>query len=423
MTVFLYRFLFYPLAFVLLQTLRPLLNRKAKEMIRDKNQRFFKFNAGSKDQMAAKRPFWIHAASGEIEYARPVIRELKKRFPGVPVIVTHSSPSAKKILSGLADVDAWGALPWDIKGHCERFLNEWQPRALLIARTDAWPVMATCCKERRIPSLLFAATFAENSSRLAGFSGRVTEWALNQLATIHCVSAEDENQLKRLHVVTPVEVRGDTRFDQVFHRLENPKPVKSVLRPPLEPVLIAGSTWPEDESVLIPAFKGFKGQCKLVLVPHEIHSAHLENLEKLLTQNGLSCGRYSQLTSWQQQDVLLVDEIGILAELYAWGTLAFVGGSFKKQVHSVMEPLAAGLPVLVGPFHANNREALHFKNIQIAGIPVVQEAHGPTEMNDKLQKLVLNLPVEFKSRLQNDLQKNRFSTKHVLDWCESYGMR
>lgn len=415
----LYQAFLYPIAFVLLQALRPFLSRKTQEMAQDKNNSFFKINNFTKEEISRRRPFWIHAASGEIEYARPVIRELKKRFPDTPLIVTHSSPSAKKILQNLTEVDAWGSLPWDLEDRCLQFLDDWRPRCVLIARTDVWPVMAQCCRQRKIPSLLFAATFAENSSRLKGLSGKITEWALNALNGIHCVSAEDLNQLQRLHIRTPVAVHGDTRFDQVFHRLLHPKLLKEGLRPSGElPVFVAGSTWPEDERVLIPALSSFKNRCKIILVPHEIHKTHLDALAELLKQNNLSFCFYRDSSEWKSEDVLIVDEVGILAELYTWGTLAFVGGSFRKQIHSVMEPLAAGLPVLVGPYHANNREALHFKNKKIAGLPVVQEVKTTADFAAQLQGLIDHTPTDFSQKLKQELEQHRSSSLQVVEWCK-----
>jgi 3-deoxy-D-manno-octulosonic-acid transferase len=414
-----YRYFFYPLAFLLLQSLRPFLNDKTKEMIADKNGDFFCVSPGrSRTEIAELRPFWIHAASGEIEYARPVIRELRKQFPRVPVIVTYSSPSAKKILQGLPEIAAWGALPWDQRSRCRAFLQAWRPRCLLIARTDVWPVMAETCRREKIPSLLFSATFAENSSRLDGISGRITTWALNSLREIQCVSQEDLQQLGRLPVRTPVRVCGDTRFEQVFYRLENPKPLKESLRPAATAVLVAGSTWPEDEQVLIPAFRSVKSRCKLVLAPHEIQSAHLEAIEALLCQNGLTFCRYSRASEWKTEDVLIVDEVGILAELYTWGTFSFVGGSFRKQVHSVMEPLAAGLPVLVGPFHANNREALEFKNQRCEDYPIVQEVKTSAELALCLENSIRKIPASFAAALKQTLAENRSSTENVIRWCE-----
>lgn len=417
MTENLYRFLFYPLAFAILQLARPFLGKKARQMVSDKNSSFFDLKGRSLTELAAKRPFWIHAASGEIEYARPVIRELKSKFPDVPVIVTFSSPSAKKILKGLADVDAWGSLPWDFQSDCREFLEKWQPRCWLIARTDVWPVMSQCCRERNIPSLLFSATFAANSSRLRGLSAWITRWALGQLSEIHCVSAEDAEQLSRLGLSTPVKIRGDSRFDQVFYRLQHPKPIKKELRPATDtPILVAGSTWPEDEKNLLPAFAPAKGRCKLILAPHEIHENHMKALESQLHDLGLSFCKYSDANSWKQEDVLIIDKIGILAEIYTWGTFAFVGGSFRKQVHSVMEPLAAGLPVLVGPYHHNNREALLFKGKHLDGQPVVTETTDMSTLTAQIATLSKELPPTFPEALRRELNKYLHSSQNVVAW-------
>ncbi|WP_413291029.1 3-deoxy-D-manno-octulosonic acid transferase [Bdellovibrio sp. HCB337] len=405
-----------------MQALRPILGGKARKMVEDKNASFFevKSNQPAKD-IASKRPFWIHAASGEIEYARPVIRELKNKYPQTPIIVTFSSPSAKKILKTLIDVDAWGALPWDFQKNCEQFLETWKPRCLLIARTDVWPVMAEACHQKGIPSLLFSATFASNSSRLKGLSAEVTRWALSQLSEIFCVSTEDVRQLDRLGLQVPVHVHGDTRFDQVFHRLAHPKVIKNELRPSkASPVLVAGSTWPEDEKVLLPAFAQVKTRCKMVLAPHEINEGHMQPLEAELKALGLTYCKYSKASSWQSEDVLIIDEIGVLAELYTWGDFAFVGGSFKKQVHSVMEPLAAGLPVIVGPFHHNNREALLFKEKTLIGQFVVTEVTDITAMKVELTKLIEKMPQGFSDSLRQELSQHRHSSQYVVEWCEKH---
>jgi len=412
-----YRNFLYPFAFLILQIFRPVLSKKTKQMIADKNADFFEVKTKTAEWISQQRPFWIHAASGEIEYARPVIRELKKKYPNVPVIVTFSSPSAKKIIKGLADVDAWGSLPWDFSKDCHQFIEKWNPRCWLIARTDVWPVMAEVCYEKKIPSLLFSATFAENSSRLRGASAKVTSWALNQLSGIHCVSQEDVQQLSRLQLQVPIEVRGDSRFDQVFYRLQHPKPVKKELRPAEgSAVFVAGSTWPEDEKVILPGFATIKAHCKMILAPHEIHENHIQSLEKQLTSLGLSFCKYSTATSWQSEDVLIVDQVGILAELYTWGRFAFVGGSFRKQVHSVMEPLAAGLPVLVGPYHHNNREALVFKEKNISGIQAVSEVRDSESVASLLSLLILNR-ADFSKEIQDALLPYLNASHRVVEWC------
>jgi 3-deoxy-D-manno-octulosonic-acid transferase len=420
---FLYRNFLYPFAFALLKLLRPFVNEKTRKMIEDKEGKFFEVKTLSADLIATKRPFWIHAASGEIEYARPVIRELKNRFPDVPVIVTYSSPSAKGIIRALADVDAWGCLPWDFEKDCLEFLEKWQPRCWLIARTDVWPVMAECCHKKEIPSLLFSATFASNSSRLRGPSAKITAWALNQLSEVHCVSDLDVKQLNQLFLQVPVHVHGDTRFDQVFHRLQNPKPVKNELRPDgKSKVLVAGSTWSEDEKVLLHAFHAVKDHCKMILAPHEISESHLKPLCEELKKIDLSFCLYSQAKTWHHEDVLILDQVGILAELYTWGNIAFVGGSFKKQVHSVMEPLAAGLPVLVGPYHHNNREALIFKEKLIGAQAMVVEVSDIASMGEALAYIIETLPGGFSTSLKQELSQHMHSSRSVVEWCGSHSV-
>lgn len=418
-----YKYLVVPLAFIILQLLRPLLSGKLREMIEDKNQGFCKINSSlSVSALASARPFWIHAASGEIEYARPVIRELKRQYPQTPILVTFSSPSAKKILAGLTEVDAWAALPWDLSWCLTPFLQKWNPRALLFSRTDVWPVLVEQATHRGLPTLLFSATFADNSSRLHGLTRYLTQHTLNQLTEIHCVAPEDVENLKPLQLKTPLIVSGDTRFDQVFHRLENPKPLKSELMPsPEEFIFIAGSTWPEDEKVLVPALSELKKlHIKTILAPHETTPEHLHHLEQSLSAGGLKFVRYSQALDWPADSILIIDQVGILAELYTWADIAFIGGSFKKQVHSVMEALAAGLPVLVGPYHRNNREALFYQKKSFSSGIVVQVVHSSEDVVILLQRMKKKQEQspQIKEEIRREVGKNRHSTLRLLNALE-----
>ncbi|NUN05247.1 MAG: hypothetical protein HUU57_05755 [Bdellovibrio sp.] len=418
-----YKFIISPLAFLLLQLFRPVLSGKLREMIEDRNAGFYQIKvAGSEASLAQSSPFWIHAASGEIEYARPVIRELKRQYPGTPVLVTYSSPSAKKILAGLSDVDVWASLPWDRSKTMDAFVTRWNPRALLISRTDVWPVLLQSVVQKNIPAILFSATFADNSSRLRGLTRHLTKYTLDRLTEIHCVSAEDIENLKTLSLRTPVIASGDTRFDQVFHRLENPKALKNELIPsPEEFIFIAGSTWPEDEAVIVPALGKLSATpVKTIIAPHETTAEHLEFLEKQIQAVGLSSVRYSQTAQWPENTVLLIDQVGILAELYTWADVAFVGGSFKKQVHSVMEALAAGLPVMVGPFHRNNREALFYQKKNFSSGMIVQVVHAVNDVVILLQRMKKLQPQtpQIKEEIRLEIGKNRNSTVRLISAIE-----
>jgi 3-deoxy-D-manno-octulosonic-acid transferase len=246
--------------------------------------------------------------------------------------------------------------------------------------------MAQALKERKTPSALFSATFSENSTRKRLISSSLTRTALNSLNRIFCVSQSDAENLEELGVHTPLEIAGDTRFDQVLYRLTHPHPVKQELKPKKQnhqqKIFICGSTWPQDEEVLLSSFSYWiQHQGKIILAPHEVSNTRIKKLKDRLNEMGFSCALYSEASTWEKENILLIDQVGCLQELYTWADLAFVGGSFKDKVHSVMEPLSAGLHVMVGPYHQNNREALQFQYLILQpGLFAVQMIQGAPDI-------------------------------------------
>ncbi len=408
---FFYRFIALPFAIGLLQLFSDLLPDKMREVISDRENKNL--------QALPARPIWIHASSGEIEYAKSVIRDLKDQFPQIPILVTYFSPSAKKLIQKFPGIDLAMALPWDLPLPVDAFLNFYKPRAFLVARTDVWPELARNLKKRQIPSVLFAATLSDESSRQGFFSGALTRVALNSLNHIFCVSPEDLKNLQELKIETKIEVAGDTRFDQVLYRLQHPPLIKTSLKPrSTQKIWICGSTWPEDEALLIPSFKDWIEQGgRVILAPHELNEERLEDLEQLFAQNGWSSERYNFVANWTSS-ILLVDQIGCLQELYTWGSVAFVGGSFKGKVHSVMEPLCAGLPVLVGPYHINNREALQFQHSLLApGVFAVNQVQSIDDFRLILQSTA-NLQAPH-AALLTQVRECSGATARLIEWLRA----
>jgi 3-deoxy-D-manno-octulosonic-acid transferase len=282
-------------------------------------------------------------------------------------------------------------LPLDTPAACRQFLLRFKPLALLIARTDVWPEMLYQCHRSRIPMILFSATFAENKAN-AWLRGILVRWLYPLLQELHCVSKDDEIQLRRLLPKSTVTASGDTRYDQVLYRLSHRKTLKENLKPRLHlQTLVAGSTWPEDESVLFPAVQSLLNEKRLqiVLAPHEPTPSHLLQLKEQLTQLGVTIRAYSEADEFNLGEVLIVDQVGILADLYSWGSMAFVGGSFRGSVHSVMEPLGSGAVTMVGPYHHNNREALEFKHKSLnPQLHMVQACRTSEELSAALGSLL-----------------------------------
>jgi 3-deoxy-D-manno-octulosonic-acid transferase len=412
----LYRFLLAPLAISILHLSRFLWPEKIRTMISERRQKNF--------QHLPSRPFWIHASSGEIEYAKSVIRALKETFPQVPVLVTYFSPSAKKLIREFAGVDLVLPLPWDTRSDVSRFLRFYRPRALLVARTDVWPELVYQARQQKIPSLLFAATLAEKSSRRSGVSAPLSRFAFHCLDEIFCVSESDADNFIHMGVKTPVRVTGDTRFDQVLYRLRHSRSLPTSLQPPKQvPIWVIGSSWSEDEEVLLPAVKAWcESGRKVILAPHETQPARIENLHRKISALSLTVTTSSATSSWEE-DVLLVDQVGFLQELYALaaqtpGSFAFVGGSFKGKVHSVMEPLACGLPVAVGPYHLNNREALQFQHVTLApgffAVNVVTSTAELLEVQNHVQQQPETAPL-----LRQKVERFAGATSTVTEWVSA----
>jgi len=368
-----------------------------------------------------QEPIWIHCASGEFEYAKPVIKRLKIRFPDIKILVTYFSPSIAKTVQQFKGIDFSCPVPWDQERSLREFILWHRPRLLLIARTDTWPEMLRVTQLMNIPSLLFSATLPPSAGRVRGIGRWAARAMFENLSTVFCVSQDDLNVFKRLGFAERTHVMGDTRYDQVQERLLSPKPLREALFGENKiPLLVAGSTWPEDENVLLEVASELRGEVRFVFVPHEPTPLHLQDLIAKLERKGLKSILYSEANSWPQDSVLIVNKIGILAELYMKGRFAFVGGSFRKTVHSVMEPLAAGCVTFVGPFYHNNREALEFARIVIPGegqMACVQPVCDAQEFTTYLRQ-ALELPASSASFIREQVALRSGKSDLVVNWCQ-----
>ena len=310
----------------------------------------------------ALRPLWIHCASGEFEYALPVIREIKKKNPLQKILVSYFTPTYAERMKAEPMVDFVVPAPWDEPEVIKEFIDHHQPTALLFARTDVWFEMSRQCSLHKIPVIVFSMTFQKKINLMLQIFLR---WRWQFVDNFWVVSETDAAQLKKLLPKAQIEVAGDSRYDQCLYRLSQNRPLPFTIAPSTAKLIIAGSTWPEDEAVVVPTIGKTLANTpalRWILVPHENTPAHIAQLEQNLKQQQIPFVRSSNTTLWNGASVLLVDQVGFLAELYRYADVSFVGGSFRKQVHSVMESLACGCLTFVGPFYKNNREAIEFSS-------------------------------------------------------------
>jgi 3-deoxy-D-manno-octulosonic-acid transferase len=327
-----------------------------------------------------RRVLLCHAASaGEFEQLRPLLRRLdRRRFI---VVQTFFSPTIfeREAATPLADAACYHPLdwPWAALDLFDRI----HPDDYLITRHDIWPNHLLAARRAGIRTVLINANLHVDSRRLR-FPARGANRALFSLFDrVFTGSARLRRQLAQLLPEERIEVSGDTRFDQVWERaraLREESQRSTILPPGLfsgKRVVVFGSTLESDDEVL---FAGWR--CRLaggdaaldrenlrfIYVPHETEAATIGALEARFRALGISVCRHSRLQHHSGERVLLVDRVGILPELYAWGQVAYIGGGFGAGVHSVIEPAAHGAAVAFGPHSGILDEALDLQEGGIA---------------------------------------------------------
>lgn len=311
----------------------------------------------------AARPLaWFHAASvGEGLQAESVLRHFRRLRPDCQTIYTHFSPSAEALARRL-EVDVADYLPYDLPDTMHRLLSSLEPDLLVFAKLDVWPELSTGAATTGAQVAIVAATVSPGSARLRWPARRLLEAGYQVITAAAAISPEDADRLARLGVPPErIQVLGDPRFDSVAERVRAVEPNEPLLRfGQGAPTMVAGSTWPRDEEVLLGAFAHLyrsRPDARLILVPHEPTPAHLEALDRRAASLGLPLP--VRLSDAQGPlPLLVVDRMGLLSTLYGSGTMAYVGGGFGTAgLHSVLEPAAWGLPVAFGPRWRNSRDA------------------------------------------------------------------
>lgn len=302
---------------------------------------------------------WIHCASlGEFEQGRPIIEAVKKELPEYSVVLSFFSPSGYEIRKSYPLADYVCYMPKDTQKNAEQFLQILDPQIALFIKYEFWYHFLTQLQQRGTTTLLVSAIFRPDQiffKKQGGFFREI-------LKTFTHIFVQNESSAKLLRNIgiKEISVGGDTRIDRVLGIAQESKAL-----PAIEAfcgnakVLVAGSTWPADEQYLLPFFNQLdREDWKLIIAPHEIHDAHIQQIEAAIKLPSI---RYSQKEHLDksQHKVMIIDNIGLLSAIYKYGTLAYIGGGFGKGIHNTLEPGAFGLPIIFGPKYQKFEEANH----------------------------------------------------------------
>jgi 3-deoxy-D-manno-octulosonic-acid transferase len=381
---------------------------------------------------------WLHAVSlGEMSAAAPLLRALRLRFPGIPLVVTTATPAGRARAAALFEGDAdIRFLPYDTPGSVRRFLARTRPLAAIIMETELWPNLLRECERRGIPVLLASARLSAKSVLRYRRFGSLFAGVFSKNLLVAAQSAEDAERFKSIGAAADrTLVVGNVKFDVEADAgiLLAGRALRTAYAG-ARPVWIAGSTHAGEEEQLIDAHAALLGSMPnavLLLVPR--HKDRFAAVAALLAQRAVKFARRSRMANGEEAPrlpsdvpVLLVDTIGELATLYASADVAFVGGSLAAVGgHNLLEPAALGLPVLTGPSYFNGKEIA----LLLLARGAVLEVQSAQDLTAALQRLLAapEMREQIGSIGKQIIAANRGSVARIIaliePWLQAAGHR
>jgi 3-deoxy-D-manno-octulosonic-acid transferase len=290
-----------------------------------------------------KKRIWMHVASlGEFEQGLPLLEKFNR--DEWDIVTTFFSPSGFEHRKNHAGIDKAYYLPKDTYKNARRFLDLVQPDVVVFVKYDFWYYYLQEIKQREIPLYLVSALFRAEQR----FFKKNSKLHQKMLFSFNHIFTQNQESVEMLAGIgyTQATYVGDTRCDRVLENAKLPQNNGVIAAfKGKNKLLIAGSSWPEEEIMLAKVLPDFK-ELSLVIAPHDISEKHLKEIEAKFDKTI----RYSKLKeeSCSFYKVVIIDNIGMLSSLYQYGDIAMIGGAFRKGLHNILEAAVFGIPVIYG---------------------------------------------------------------------------
>ena len=308
---------------------------------------------------------WFHCASlGEFEQGRPVLEKITAEYPLYKIVLTFFSSSGYEVRKNYHGADYIFYLPLDSPANARKFLDLIKPTLAFFVKYEFWYNYLHELKQRQIPTFSISAIFRSDQLFFKSY-GSFYRNLLHSFTHIFTQNQTSANLLASAGI-KPITVAGDTRFDRVLQTAASVKnlPLVQAFKKN-KPIFIIGSSWPQDLEALLPFIQKWADQVKFIIAPHEIHEKEITALEEQLSGRAI---RFSQADKQNPENfsVLIIDNIGMLGSLYAYGDYAYIGGAFGKGLHNTLEAAVFGLPLFFGPNYQKFQEAIDLVALGVA---------------------------------------------------------
>lgn len=389
-----------------------LFNTKAKQWVKGRKDIFIHIEDALKHN---KKPLiWVHAASlGEFEQGRPIIEELKNRHPNYGIILTFFSPSGYEVRKDYDLADFVFYLPLDTPQNAKRFLELVPIRLAIFIKYEYWYNYLNAIRRKEIPIVFVSAIFRAKQPFFKFYGA----WFLKHLKQVDWFFVQNQQSLDLLKEVgiSKASLSGDTRFDRVEDIANKAKPNALVAAfKSNNKVLLAGSSWPEDEALIYPLLKEIS-DLKIIFAPHQIDEKHIQSIEKNCAGKAL---RYSQATkeNINEKSVLIIDNYGLLSSLYGYADFTFIGGGFGVGIHNTLEAATFGMPIFIGPKYEKFQEAK-----DLVSLGVIEVIKDTKQLEHSLVDLLSDHGYCIKKgkKAQEYVKSQAGATKHILNYLEN----
>jgi 3-deoxy-D-manno-octulosonic-acid transferase len=313
------------------------------------------------------KTIWFHAASlGEYEQGLPVIVTIKQQFPNHKIVVTFFSPSGYEVRKNNTVADVTIYLPIDSISNAKQFIKLVHPEIVFFIKYEFWPNYLNELKKKQIKTYLISGILRENQTFFKWYGG----FYRNALKTFDYFFVQNENSKKLLQSIgfNNVKVSGDTRFDRVVSILERDNSLDFIEQfKDNKTTIVIGSSWPKDESLLVNFINRSSDDVKFIIAPHNIKSKQIQELKNAISKKTIlfSDVETRLIASIEENNVFIIDTIGILTKIYSYADIVYVGGGFGNPgVHNILEPATFGVPVVIGPNYSHFAEATALVNME-----------------------------------------------------------
>ena len=301
---------------------------------------------------------WIHVASlGEYEQGLPIFKEIKSLYKNHKIVLSFFSSSGYQVRKNNPIADITVYLPLDTSKNSRKFVSLINPKMVFFVKYEFWPNYLQNLEKNSIPTFLLAGLFRENHWFFRWYGSGFLN-LLKSSITHFFVQNKDSIDLLINNNITNCTLMGDSRFDRVNTLLDQNNNIENIKEFIGNRIcFVGGSTWKEDESLMIDYINKNNNNLVWIIAPHQINLKHITDFQKKIKRKSILHSNLNQ-NNITTTKVLIIDSIGILTKLYSYSDISYVGGGMGNSgLHNILEPAIFKNPILIGKNYINFPEA------------------------------------------------------------------